>query len=52
MNGNISRFDSQKINAPIKEVTSNWVSKELNIDFDILRKSKDSHHQYLVKSRD
>ena len=42
----------EKINAPIKEVTINWASDELNGDFDSLRKSKDSHHQYLVKFRD
>lgn len=42
----------EKINATIKEVTINWVSDEFNSDFDSLRKSKDSHHQYLVKFRD
>ncbi|MEN9917133.1 MAG: Conjugal transfer protein TraA [Pseudomonadota bacterium] len=42
----------EKINAPIKEVTINWVSEELNADFDTLKKSKDSHLQYLVKFRD
>ena len=42
----------EKINAPIKKVTINWVSDEFNGDFDSLRKSKDSHHQYLVKFRD
>lgn len=41
----------EKINAPIKEVI-NWVSEEFNDEFDALRKSKDSHHQYWVKFRD
>jgi Ti-type conjugative transfer relaxase TraA len=42
----------EKINAPIKEVNINWVSEEFNDEFDTLRKSKASHHQYLVKFRD
>jgi DNA mismatch repair ATPase MutS len=42
----------EKINAPIKEVTINWASEEFNDEFDALRKSKDSNHQYLVKFRD
>ncbi len=42
----------EKINEPPKEVAINWVSEEFNDEFDALRKSKDSHHQYLVKFRD
>ena len=42
----------EKINTPIKEVTINWTSEEFNDEFDALRKSKDSKHQYLVKFRD
>jgi Ti-type conjugative transfer relaxase TraA len=42
----------EKINAPIKEVTINWTAEEFNGEFDILKKSKDSQHQYLVKFRD
>ncbi len=42
----------EKINEPPKEVTINWTSEEFNDEFDALRKSKDSNHQYLVKFRD
>lgn len=42
----------EKINEPPKEVTINWTAEEFNNDFDALRKSKDSHHQYSVKFRD
>jgi Ti-type conjugative transfer relaxase TraA len=42
----------EKINAPIKEVTINWTAEEFNGEFDILRKSKDTQHQFLVKFRD
>ena len=42
----------EKINEPPKEVAINWTSEEFNADFDALRKSKDSNHQYLVKFRD
>lgn len=41
----------EKINAPIKEVTINWTAEEFNDEFDALRKSKDSNHQYLAKFR-
>ncbi len=42
----------EKINEPPKEVAINWTSEEFNDEFDVLRKSKDSNHQYLVKFRD
>jgi len=42
----------EKINEPPKEVAVNWTSEEFNDEFDALRKSKDSNHQYLVKFRD
>lgn len=42
----------EKINEPPREVTINWTAEEFNDEFEALRKSKDSNHQYLVKFRD
>lgn len=42
----------EKINEYPKEVAINWTAEEFNSEFDALRESKDSHHQYLVKFRD
>lgn len=42
----------EKINEPPKEFAINWAAEEFNGEFDALRKSKDSNHQYLVKFRD
>jgi len=42
----------EKINEPLREVTINWTAEEFNDEFEALRKSKDSNHQYLVRFRD
>lgn len=41
----------EKINEPPREVTINWTAEEFNDEFEALRKSKDSNHQYLAKFR-